>query len=208
MAVHRSAVVDYIQSKPDVLRIDGIAHVYFNYKQQGSQTLPSVYASLVGQLVNQVPNLRGAVKDLFKKHDNGKKVPGIEELIGVLSNLTGSRQIVLAFDALDEASEHIRKGLMTQLEKLIEKNRTFFVFLTSRPDVQLKSTVLDKTKLMDVAANDSDLTVFARAHLEDDEVKEILGEDSRSIIPEIVDAVVSHAAGMCVNSHPHLSLLP
>ena len=207
MAVYRSAVVDYVRFKPEVLRVDGIAHVYFNYKQHGSQTLPSVYASLVGQLVNQVPSLRGAVKDLFKKHDNGKKIPGIEELIGVLSNFTGPRQILLAFDVLDEASEHIRKGLMTQLEKLIEKNRTFFVFLTSRPDVQLKSTVFDKTKLIDVTANNSDLTVFARAHLEDDEVKEILGEDSRSIIPEIVDAVVSHAAGMCVNFHPHLSLL-
>jgi hypothetical protein len=187
--------VDEIQSKHS---IDGIAYIYFNYKQLGSQTLASVYASLVGQLLDQIPALRATVKDLYEKHGRGKNIPTAQELFNILTSLPQSCKVVLAFDALDEASEETRKGLLTDLEKL--ENKSLRVFLTSRPDVQPKS-IADKTRIVVVIANDSDLRVFAQAHLEDDDIQDILGEHSRSIVPQIIDGVISHAAGMYVNCY-------
>src|SRR5205814_8559714 len=97
--------------------MDGIAYIYFNYKQQESQTIHFIYASLVSQLLNRIPVLQGRVKELYEKHDRGRKSPSADELFNILSNLPSSYKVVLAFDALDEASDTTRDGLVTQLAK-------------------------------------------------------------------------------------------
>ena len=56
------------------------------------------------------------MKDFYKKHDGEEKVPSAEELFGILLSLPSSCQVVLAFDALDEASAKTREGLIKQLE--------------------------------------------------------------------------------------------
>ena len=190
----RSAIVDYVKSNSHMHGIDGIAYIYFSYKQQGSQTIRSIYASIVAQLLYQIPDLQVPVKKLHEKHDNGKGTPGEEELVNILSSLLGSYKIILAFDALDEASNRTRANLMLQLAKLEETS--LLVFFTSRPDVEIKS-ISKKARMVNVMAHNSDLETFIRANLEENpDVQDILDEDSQAIIPQIVDNVIERAAGM------------
>jgi len=187
--------VDYVESNAQAHSIDGIAYVYFNYKQQESQTAHCIYASLVAQLLNRIPALQDAVEPLYNKYNDGKKRASAEELFNILSNLPSSGKVLLAFDALDEASRDTRNALVSQLAKLEVKS--IFVFLTSRPTINLSSIGL-KTQIKDVAAQTSDLEVFIRAQLKDDNVEDFLYENPEAIIEEIIRNVISHAAGMYV----------
>jgi len=188
--------VDYVECNAQAHSIDGFAYIYFNYKQQGSQTARRIYASLVAQLLSQIPALQDAVEPLYNKHnDRKKKRASAEELFSILSNLPSSGKVLLAFDALDEASRDTRNALVSQLAKLEVKS--IFVFLTSRPTINLSSIGL-KTQIKDVAAQTSDLEVFIRAQLKDDNVEDFLYENPEAIIEEIIRNVISHAAGMYV----------
>jgi hypothetical protein len=186
--------VDYIESNAQAHSIDGIAYIYFNYKQQESQTARHIYASLVAQLLKQIPALQDVVEPLYNKHNDRKRRASAEELFSILSNLPSSGRVLLAFDALDEASRDTMKALVSQLAKL--ETKSLLVFLTSRPNINLNSIGL-KTQIKDVAAQTSDLEVFIQAHLID-HVMDTPYENHQAIIEEIIRNVVSHAAGMCV----------
>jgi len=187
--------VDYVECNAQAHSIDGFAYIYFNYKQQGSQTARRIYASLVAQLLSQIPALQDAVEPLYNKHnDRKKKRASAEELFSILSNLPSSGKVLLAFDALDEASTDTMDALVSQLAKL--EMKSLLVFLTSRPNINL-SSIGPKTQIKDVAAQTSDLEVFIQAHLKIDRVMVILYKNPQAT-EEIIRNVVSHAAGMCV----------
>jgi hypothetical protein len=196
----RSAVVDYVESEPDF----HIAYIYFNYKQRESQTASLIYGSLVAQLIHRVPALQTHAENLYQKCDNGKKSPAAEELFDVLTRLPSSYKIVLAFDALDEASVDTKDDLLSRLAKL--KKTSLLVFITSRPDIDI-GLISARTRIEKVTAQTSDLKEFIRGHLQSHKVQRILGENSQRVVPEIEQNLTSHAAGMCVIALHELSAL-
>ena len=185
----RSAVVDYVESQSDV----HIAYIYFNYKQWESQTASRIYASLVAQLLNTVPVLQTHAETLYQKCDNGKKTPAAGELFDVLTCLPSSYKIVLAFDALDEASVDTRNDLLSRFARLDKTSLLFFI--TSRPGITIRS-ISTRTKIENVTAQTSDLKEYIREHLQSDEVQTLLDDDSQNVVPEIEQNLISHAAGM------------
>jgi hypothetical protein len=190
----RSRVVDHLESVKGAYGICGVAYIYFNYKQQESQTPSLVYASLLAQLLQQMPDFRAPVGELYKKSDNGKKKPRIEELLNLLSNITIHSKVFLAFDALDEASDLTRTSLLKQLQGLENGRKSLWALMTSRPSVEIKA-LADNIKLAEVTARESDLRVFIRSQLEEKIGMEDI-EDPQTIIQLIIQAVLSHAAGM------------
>ena len=135
------------------------------------------------------------MENLYQNCDNGNKSPAAEELFDVLTRLPSSYKIVLAFDALDEASVHAREDLLSRLARL-EKTSLLF-FITSRPDIDI-GLISARTKIEEVTAQTSDLKEFIREHLQSYKVQRILGENSQKVVPEIEQNLTSHAAGMYV----------
>jgi hypothetical protein len=192
--MNRSAVVDHIESQFRRGSIDGFAYIYFNYKQQGSQTISSIFASIIVQLLIQSHVVQTMVEKLFEKNQDGKRKAKQEDLVNILSNITASSTIVLAFDALDEASQVTRKALMSHLAT--RKTDNLLVFITSRPDIDIR-IIFEKTWLVDVVARQSDIETFVKARLEGSEdILEMLDDNADAIIQEIVRAVLVHAEGM------------
>ena len=174
--------------------LDGIAYIYFNYKQQTKQTVDEIFRSIVVQLYSRVNALQKSVHKLYEQNDHGQKTPKIEDLMEVMSTPPASLKILLVFDALDEASTSTRTALVSLLAKLDQAS--YFILLASRPGVEIKPIVA-KTKILDVTAQDSDMEAFASARLEaNDDVTEILDESAPSTIPIIIRDVIAHAAGM------------
>ena len=134
------------------------------------------------------------MEELYEKYDSGKKKPRTEDLLSLLSNVTTSCKVFLAFDALDEASDSTRISLLEQLQRLENGKKLLQVLMTSRPSVEIKAPA-EKIRLLEVTARESDLRVFIEAQL-----KEKIGEldigDPQTIIPQIIEGVLSHAAGM------------
>lgn len=113
----------------------------------------------------------------------------------MLIRLPSSYKIVLAFDALDEASVNTRGDLLSRLARL--EKTSLLVFITSRPDIDIGSISV-KTRIENVTAQTSDLEEFIQKRLQNDKVKKILGENSQRVVPKIVLNLTSRAAGMYV----------
>jgi hypothetical protein len=176
--------------------IDGFAYIYFNYKQQGDQTISSIFASIIVQLLTQSAAVQKMVEELFENNQDGKRKAELEDLVNILFNNKSTSTIVLAFDALDEASQPTRKALMSQFSTMRTEN--LLIFITSRPDVDLRP-VAGKMWLFDVVAQPSDMETFVKARLEGGEdILEMLDDNAEFIIQEIVRAVVTQAEGMYV----------
>jgi len=186
--------VDYLDSAKSIYGIYGVAYVYFNYKQQESQTPSTVYAGLLAQLLKQIPELGALAEELYEKNDSGKKKPRTEDLLNLLSNVMTSSKVFLAFDALDEASDSTRIDLLKQLQRLEDGKKSLRVFMTSRPSVEIKAPI-EKIRSIEVTARESDLRIFIRAQLEE-KIEELDIEDQQTIMAQIVESVLSHAAGM------------
>jgi hypothetical protein len=174
--------------------IDGFAYIYFNYKQQGDQTISSIFASIIVQLLAQSPAVQIMVEELFENNQDGKRKAELEDLVNILFNKKSFPTTVLAFDALDEASQQTRKALMHHFSTMRTEN--LLIFVTSRPDVDLRP-VAGKMRLLDVVAQPSDMETFVNARLEGSEdILEMLDDKAEFIIQEVVRAVVAQAEGM------------
>lgn len=111
----------------------------------------------------------------------------------MLTRLPSSSEIVLAFDALDEASVNAREDLLSRLARL--DRMSFRVFITSRPDIGI-GLISAKATVENVTAQSSDLEEFIRGRLQTDRVQRILGENSQRVTPQIIQNLTSRAAGM------------
>lgn len=196
----RSLVVDYVSSPDSGHGIRAVAFTYFNYKQQNSQNTLNVLGDITCQLLLQLPNVWGPVKELFKHHKNGATQPTVDELIRILNEVDEPDHILLAFDALDEAGSGTRDSLIQHIQEFAKLPMR--IFLTSRPDVELR--ILKEYILpVKVSAIDADLIRYARKRLqENSSVQCMLDGHSEAIITEIVNLIVSQARGMYASSNP------
>src|ERR1700727_130856 len=109
--------------------IRAVACVYYNYKQQDSQSTLAVFRSLICQLFNQLPECWQVVEDLFNRHMNGTTQPNLEELLEVFESINEPQTVLLTIDALDEAENSARESLLKQMKMLTKL--PIRVFLTS-----------------------------------------------------------------------------
>lgn len=187
-------MVDYVSSAQNKHGIRAVACVYYNYKQQDSQSTLAVFRSLICQLFNQLPECWQVVEDLFNRHMNGTTQPNLEELLEVFESINEPQTVLLTIDALDEAENSARESLLKQMKMLTKL--PIRVFLTSRPDIDLKE-LKEQALIIDVTASEEDMRYYARARLEESSaVQDILEGQSQAIISDIADMVVSQASGM------------
>ena len=189
-----SSAIDHIIGNAPGYGLDAVAYIYFNYKQRDAQSIENVLACLIAQLFEQIPACQVKVVELYSKSGEGKRKPSFEYIFSLLLSISRSYRLAMVFDALDEASAKTRTALIQLLPKF--ELGKHFVLISSRPDVDLK--VLNRwTMTEDVIANSHDIEIYARARLEEsEEVLDILGDHAEMAIPEIVNNVLLHSAGM------------
>ena len=125
---------------------------------------------------------------------NGTTQPNLEELLEVFESINEPQTVLLTIDALDEAENSARESLLKQMKMLTKL--PIRVFLTSRPDIDLKE-LKEQALIIDVTASEEDMRYYARARLEESSaVQDILEGQSQAIISDIADMVVSQASGM------------
>jgi hypothetical protein len=187
----RSLVIDHAASVDPEF---AIVYYYLNYKHEGSQDVETIISSLVSQLLVKVPALWPAVDRLYKKCETIQRKPSIEDAISPLFDLENPSRVIIAIDALDEASNSTRDTLLKLLSKLCDVG--FRAFLTSRPTINITqlrtyATVVDST------AQKRDLEIYASTKLQANEnVQEVLGDLASTVVTQMVDLMVSQAAGM------------
>jgi hypothetical protein len=187
---NRSLVIDNAASvDPEFV----VMYYYFNYKH-GSQDAETIIFSLVSQLLLKIPALWPAVDTIYEKCETLQRKPSVEDAAGLLLDLKDPSKVIIAIDALDEASDSTRNTLLTQLCKLCDAG--FRIFLTSRPAINI-GQLRSHTTVFDITADKRDLEIYASTRLQANEnVQEILGDLASTVVTQLVNLIVSQAAGM------------
>jgi hypothetical protein len=189
--LNRSLVIDHaVLINPELV----IAYYYINYKHEASQGTEMIIFSLLSQVLVKIPALWPAVDRLYTKCESLQCKPAVEDAIGLMANVENPSMVILAIDALDEASNPTRDTLLKLLCKLCGIG--FRVFLTSRPAINI-GQLQSYTSVVDITAEKADLERYATTRLEANEnVQETLGDLASTVVPQMVDLIVSEAAGM------------
>lgn len=170
----------------------GVAHIYFDYKEESRQTPAYVLASLVKQLAYQIPDLPGAIEDLHNKREPEGKRPTIEELYSVLLSTTKSfPHVFLLFDALDEYNQENKRGELLELfHRMCEPGAGISVFLTSRPHPEdIQDSLRDATRI-EILAKEDDIRTYIREKInKSPRAKRLVHQANlcETIISELVD---------------------
>ena len=194
MCFIRSRAVDHLISLQSTGEIHGYAYVYFDYRQQGTQTSYYIFCSILGQLALQIPDLFSATRQLHKRCKDSKTTLALDSIFHLIMENTVDLRIVLAFDAMDEALPEVRSELLSLLTQI--GNSSFRILLTSRPDVQSK--ILGKKVLtVEIEAREGDLRNFIKSKLlSNDNVLNVLDDRDHDLLQQITDFFISHTAGM------------
>jgi hypothetical protein len=137
----------------------GVAHIYFNYKEQGSQGISNILGSLIKQICQQLPQLSQLPPQLENLTSTGR-TPSVEELFLALIGTSRSFfQTYLVFDALDECDrEAQRKVFLPILHRMGESG--FRVFITSRRYADDIEETFRNVPRIEIVAHDDDIKSY------------------------------------------------
>jgi hypothetical protein len=137
----------------------GVAHIYFNYKEQGSQGISNILGSLIKQICQQLPQLSQLPPQL-ENLTSGGRTPSEEELFLALVEMSKKFfQTYLVFDALDECDREIqRETLLPMLHRMGENG--FRVFMTSRRYADDIEERFRNVPSIEIVAHDDDIKSY------------------------------------------------
>lgn len=157
-------MIDHLQDKASAANY-GVAHIYFNFKEQDQQQPVHILGSLAKQLAGRIQTLPKVIEELHRKLTHQMSDPTQEELYGALLSTFGSfDQTFLVFDALDECDP---RG---QLEKLLPLFHRMAedgadLFLTSRSGQDDISESFRDVPTIELTAKDHDITTYIQARI-------------------------------------------
>lgn len=191
----RAIAIDYLETRFPKTNI-GIAYVYFNYKEGGTQTLLNVVSSLVAQLLPQTPGS----SNIIQKHSGDRKqVRQISRICDMLwSCISFFKEAFCIIDALDDCDERLRAELLAILRRAPEN---FRLFCTSRP-LTVIADMFPKALRLHIRATDADIETYVRARikitLEHKLLKSLPADSQAEYIERIVSRIIEKARGMYV----------
>jgi hypothetical protein len=176
----------------------GVAHIYFNYKEQGSQGLSNILGSLIKQLYHQIPQ-QSQLPQYLEKLTSGRRTPSQEELfLALVETSKPFLQTFLVFDALDECDRQTqRQSLLPLLHRMGDKG--FRIFVTSRRypgDIEYNFRSVPS---IEIIAHDDDIKSYIYGKLDADPLaKEMIGK--AVLEDEFIACLVGTARGMSAPS--------
>ncbi|EGN92542.1 hypothetical protein SERLA73DRAFT_65533 [Serpula lacrymans var. lacrymans S7.3] len=170
----------------------GVAYIYCEYKDQSSQTILDLVASLLKQLVQDSSPTFERVKSRYQSHRQQKFRPTLREVHDTLifEIKTFSRFFVVV-DALDELAEERKKRyeLLDRLQSL-----GCSLLITSRDIGAIRKDLRD-AQCMHIRANDDDIRQYIESGILGTSLEDFVAEEP-NLRKEIVDCVTKCADGM------------
>jgi len=167
-ASNRSIVVDHLKNarNSDI----GVAFAFFDFTQRSSQTPAAIFGSFLNQLAENKMSIRKELENLYRKNimrESRHLLPQIfEELKSAIDNYS---KVFLILDGLDELSEENQNKVVTELQKLLNRQADAKVKLmvTSRPHLKtIKNNFCDACELK-IEASDQDVRIYLASRIPD-----------------------------------------
>lgn len=184
-------MIDELETRYENLPM-GVAYVYFDYKNQENQSIPSIFASLLKQLVVRRDEMTPEVLAFygrFRSRATRPELSAILQTIVHLSTLFSSTFIIL--DALDELDEKHLPLLLNSLSQLLDSGQKIQVFATSRPHLGTVQNFFKSALSISIRADDEDIKNYLRI-----KVDAKLSEPQKDLKTKIVESLSRRADGM------------
>lgn len=169
--------------------------IYCNHKEQATQTVPVLVASLLKQLVQDHPVVSDSVKSLYDVHYPRSTHPSLSDITATLRNeVERYSKVFIVVDALDELRESDRGHLIKELRSLAKHVK---LIITSRrlPSIE---HIFQAAKHKDIGANGEDVRMYVGSRiLEEPSLSEVVGEDA-ALQNTIADQIIANVQGMYV----------
>lgn len=137
-------------------------YCYCNYKEQKTQTVPELIASLLKQLVQDHPTISDNVKTLYNRHIVQNTRPTPDEFTKALQSEIGRyAKVYIIVDALDEFLERDQGYLITELQSL---SGNINLMVTSRP-LPLIEEQFHGARRLNILANDKDIRIYIESRI-------------------------------------------
>jgi hypothetical protein len=190
-------VVDDLTTRVSSDSTIGVAYIYCNFQQQGTQKIDDLMASLLKQLAQGQSSLPGSVKDLYDQHKTKRTRPLLDQILKVLQSVAKMYpRAFIIVDALDECqvSDDSRARFLSELFNLQTRHEVN-IFATSRFIPQIIDQFNGSVPLK-IRAHDEDVRRYLDGRISQSESK-LLKTYCEKIKTEITKAV----DGMYVPSH-------
>ncbi|KAM7196355.1 hypothetical protein V8F33_006264 [Rhypophila sp. PSN 637] len=189
-----SLTIDHFMRHGD--RARGVAYLYFNYKDEHTQSAERMIASLLEQLVRGKEDIGLEVRSVYDRHRNTGARPPVSEISELLAAEAQSYSKTYIFvDALDECSR--KDGNLEKfLTALRPVRRHAQVLITSRASSILDTTVFDGDLTVEIRASEADIRQYLEHRLQNEKRLEQLLNNDTDLQKSVVEKVTGNAEGM------------
>lgn len=170
----------------------GIAYMYHNFGDKGTQDTAQIFASILRQLGGQKGKISPEIESLYKRLSPTFSKPNIPELVNALvAVMQEFSRVWLFFGALDECLEENLRAVLSNLKKHF-KIPEVQIFATSRPYLSdVKNAFADQT-ILEVSTSTKDIETFVQ-----NQMSHFPFEDpDESPKSEIIDKVIEESRSM------------
>jgi hypothetical protein len=189
-------VIDHLNEKR-IADGYGVAHFYFEYQEQKQQTILEVVASIVKQLLSQIPLFRfpQEVQAIFAAKKS--QCPMVDDLIQMLlSILARFSRVFIICDALDEMHRHSQRDHLLPLFHRM-KDSGIALFLTTRPHPADIQDSFGSASIMELTPDKNDVRRYVEGRLFDDvSFQDVVQKGADNLHDRTVTAIVDGTAGM------------
>jgi hypothetical protein len=177
-----------------------VACIFCNYKEQSTQTIEQLIASILKQIIQDQSTVSESIKAFYDDYRYIRpRHPRLADLMEALRSEIGTySKVFLVIDALDECLEDIQGSLITRLESLAT---TIYLMITARP-LDLIKDQFEGACHLDIYANDGDVRKYVEGRIRGNTKNELrlaqLVKRNDSLQDIIMDKIVMNVRGMSV----------
>ena len=144
----------------------GVSYIYCDYRMQQEQTLSTLVASLLKQVLQQQQVITTNVKEACQGHMWADTRPTFQEMLNMLQTAMGSfSRTYVIVDALDELSsqDRVRQNLLEELRNL-QVAHGYNLLVTSRHITNL-TLEFPKPLCLEIRASPEDVRRYVCGHM-------------------------------------------
>jgi len=171
-----------------------VACFYLDFAAQKEQSPTNILSSLLKQVAYGLKQIPTDIVQAFRDQEKaiGGRRLGLDEIVGILQDISSSRPTFICIDAIDECPAEYRATLLDSLKQILHKSPNTRIFLAGRLHIrdEVEKHLARRVATLSITPTRDDIIRFLQAKLKEDitpdAMDKSLEEDIIKTIPETV----------------------
>ena len=190
--IRSSIIIEHLQTTIQS-KDTAILFLYCNYKERSKHSIINLFLSLLQQLLLQLPASPSIAKTFYDSNRRRRTRPSLGDTLRLFESvLSQFADCYIVIDALDEAEEDVRTGLIDAVLAISSKVQ---LLCTSRflEDI---SAIFQNGPKLEIRAHKDDICKYLHAHIMGEGRLKRHVDAEPQLLQEITNSIVSKVQGM------------